>query len=90
MTKQDFIAAIAEKTGFTKKDSDLFAKAFIEELSDVLKAGDSISFQGFGTFKTADVAARESRNPATGEKIMVEAHKKVVFTASSALKEAVR
>lgn len=90
MTKQDFVSALAEKTGMTKKDTDAFAKAFIEGLAEVMKAGDSISFQGFGTFKSAEVAARESRNPATGEKILVEAHKKPVFTASSALKEAVR
>lgn len=90
MTKQEFVSALAEKTGMTKKDADQFAKAFIEEVAEIMKAGDSIAFQGFGTFKVTEVAARESRNPATGEKIQVEAHKKPVFAASSALKEAVR
>lgn len=90
MTKQDFVSALAEKTGLTKKDTEAFTKAFIEELTDVMKAGDSISFQGFGSFKAAEVAARECRNPATGKKIKVKAHKKPLFTASSTLKEAVR
>ena len=45
MTKQDFVSALAEKTGMTKKDADQFTKAFVEEIAEIMKAGDSIAFQ---------------------------------------------
>lgn len=90
MKKDEFISALAEKTGLTKKSTEAFTKAFVEELAEVMKAGDSVSFRGFGSFKAADVAARTCRNPATGKKIKVKAHKKPQFNASAALKEAVK
>lgn len=90
MTKAEFISAVAEKAEISKKDAEKFAKVFVEELAEVMQNGDSVSFQGFGTFKAAEVAARECRNPATGATVKVAAHKKPVFTASSALKDAVK
>ena len=89
MTKTELIAAIAEKTGASKKDSDAALAATIEAITEALKAGDKVQLLGFGTFEVKDVAAREGRNPKTGETIEIAACKKPAFSAAKALKDAV-
>ena len=90
MTKTELIAAIAEKTGASKKDSDAALAATIEAITEALKAGDKVSLVGFGTFEAKKRAAREGKNPRTGEKITIPATIAPTFKAGKALKEAIK
>jgi len=89
MTKAEFVAKIAEKTGSTKVDADKAVQAFLETVTDVLKAGDKVAFAGFGSFEVTERAAREGRNPQTGETIQIKASKAPKFKAGKSLKDAV-
>ena len=89
MTKTDLINAVAEKAELSKKDADKAVAAVFAAISDSLVAGDNVQLVGFGTFEVRDRAAREGKNPATGEKIQIAATKVPAFKAGKALKEAV-
>ena len=89
MKKADFIQAVAEKAGLSKKDSLKVVDAALEVIQNALVAGDSVSFIGFGTFGTADRAARKARVPGTKKVIDVPASKAVKFKVGRKLKEAV-
>ena len=89
MNKTELVAAIAEKTELSKKDSEKALKAFIDVVSEELQKGEKIQLVGFGTFEVAERAAREGRNPLTGEKMQIEASKAPKFKAGKALKDAV-
>ena len=89
MKKADFIQAVAEKAGLSKKDSLKVVDAALEVIESALVAGDSVSFIGFGTFGTADRAARKARVPGTKKFIDVPASKAVKFKVGKKLKEAV-
>lgn len=68
MNKAELIAAVAENAELTKKDAEKAVKAFIEVVTDELKKGEKVQVVGFGTFEVAERAAREGRNPHTGER----------------------
>ena len=87
MNKTELVGKLAEKTDFTKADSEKFLSAFTETVFENITT-DEIRLAGFGTFKTADRKARTARNPQTGEEISIPARKVPVFKASSTLKEA--
>ena len=89
MNKNELIAAVAEATGVSKKDTDAVIKATFEKITETMVAGDKVQLIGFGTFEVKDVAAREGRNPQTGETIKIAASKKPAFSASKALKDSV-
>ena len=89
MTKAEFVAKVAEKTDLKKVDAEKAVNAFLETVAETLKAGDKISFTGFGSFEVADRAAREARNPQTGEKMQIKATKAPKFKAGKGLKDAV-
>jgi DNA-binding protein HU-beta len=89
MTKAEFVAKIAEKTGSTKVDADKAVQAFLETVTDALKAGDKVAFAGFGSFEVTERAAREGRNPQTGETMQIKASKAPKFKAGKTLKDAV-
>jgi len=89
MTKAEFVAKVAEKTDLKKADAEKAVNAFLETVSETLKAGDKISFTGFGSFEVIDRAAREARNPQTGEKMQIKATKAPKFKAGKGLKDAV-
>ena len=80
MNKTELVEAIEKKTGFTKKDADAAVKA-------ALRACDKVQLIGFGTFEVKERAAREGRNPQTGEKMIVAASRSVHFKPSSNLKK---
>lgn len=90
MNKQELITAIAAKTELSKKDADKAFVALKDTIVEALKAGDKISLVGFGTFEVKTKAARESRNPQTGEKMIVPEKKVPSFKAGTGLKDAVR
>ena len=89
MTKADLIAAVAEKSGFSRKDSEKALNAVIASITDALTSGDKVQIVGFGTFEVRERAAREGVNPRTGDKIKIAASKVPAFKAGSALKDAV-
>ncbi|MCR4941237.1 MAG: HU family DNA-binding protein [Campylobacter sp.] len=89
MKKTEFIQAVADKAGLTKTDSKKALDATLEAISELLAKGDSITFIGFGTFSTADRAARTARVPGTNKTIQVPASKAVKFKVGKKLKEAV-
>ncbi len=89
MNKTELVAAIAEKTELSKKDSEKALKALIEVVSEELKKGEKIQLIGFGTFEVAERAARTGKNPQTGKAIKIPASKAPKFKAGKALKEAV-
>ena len=89
MTKTELISVVAEKTGFSKKDADKAVAAVLDSMSEALAGGEKIQLVGFGTFEVRDRAAREGKNPATGEKITIAATKVPAFKAGKALKDAV-
>lgn len=90
MTKADFVAKMAEKTGSTKKDAEAAVNAFLEVVTETLVAGDKIAFTGFGSFEIVERAAREGRNPSTGAAIKIAASKAPKFSAGKSLKDAVK
>ena len=89
MNKTELVAAVAEQAGLSKKDAEAAVKAFTDVVSDALKKGDKIQLVGFGTFEVSERAAREGRNPRTGETMTIEASKTPKFKAGKALKDLV-
>lgn len=89
MNKTELIAAVAEKTDLSKKDADAAVSAVLGVITDALKAGDKIQLVGFGTFEVRNRAAKQGRNPRTGETMTVPASKVPAFKAGKALKDAV-
>ena len=89
MNKAELVAAIAAKTELSKKDSEKALKAFIDVVSEELKKGEKVQLVGFGTFEVAKRAAREGRNPSTGETMNIPASKSPKFKAGKALKDMV-
>ncbi len=89
MTKTELINAVAEKTGFSKKDSDKAVAAFIDSVTEALAAGDKVALVGFGTFEVKTRGERQGINPRTKEPITIEASKLPAFKAGKALKDAV-
>lgn len=89
MNKTQLIEAVAAKAGIKKKEAEAAVNAFTAVIEDALKAGDKVQVVGFGTFEVKERAAREGRNPKTGEKITIAASKHPAFTAGKALKDSV-
>lgn len=89
MNKTELVAAMAEQAELSKKDSEKALKAFIDVITEELKKGEKIQLVGFGTFEVAERAAREGRNPLTGETMQIKASKAPKFKAGKALKDAV-
>ena len=81
MNKTELIAAVAEKTDLSKKDADAAVSAVLGAITDALKAGDKIQLVGFGTFEVRNRAAKQGRNPRTGETMTVPASKVPAFKA---------
>lgn len=90
MNKAELIAVVAEKTGFTKKESESAVNAFIGSVEDALVNGEKVQLIGFGTFETRERKARQGRNPRKpDETIEIPASTAPVFKAGKALKDAV-
>lgn len=89
MNKQDLINAIADDTGVPVTTARKMLQSLEFNISQALANGQEVKLVGFGTFKTAPRAAREGRNPKTGETIMIPATIVPKFVAGKALKDAV-
>ena len=89
MNKTELVAAIAEKADMSKKDAEKALKAFEEVVTEELTNNGKVQLVGFGTFDVAERAAREGRNPQTGEPMHIAASKAPRFKAGKALKDAI-
>jgi len=90
MNKTELIAAITEKTGFTKKDAEKALNAVVDVITDALTKGEKVQIVGFGSFEVKDRPERVARNPqAPDQEITIPASKAPVFKAGKSLKEAV-
>ena len=87
MNKQELISAAAEKTGFSKKDTEMTINAALETIVQALEEKEKVQLVGFGSFEVKQRAARIGRNPKTKEAIEIPASKAPVFKPSKALKD---
>ena len=89
MGKTELISYVAAETKLTKVDSQKAVEAVLERITEALKKGEDVRLIGFGSFAVSKSAAREGRNPRTGEKIKIAASNRPVFRVGKELKEAV-
>ncbi len=89
MNKGELIDAVAAAADLTKSDATKAVEAFVDTVTRALKKGDQVSIVGFGSFSVKARAARQGRNPKTGETITIRASKVPGFKAGKALKDAV-
>ena len=89
MTKTDLVNVVAAETEVSKKTVETVVNATLDAIANALKENDKVQLIGFGTFEVRDVAAREGRNPRTGEKITIAASKHPAFSAGKALKDSI-
>lgn len=89
MNKAELIAAVAEKAGLSKKDSESAVNAALDAITAALEDGDKVQLVGFGSFEVKSRAARTGRNPKTKEAIEIPASKVPVFKAGKVLKDIV-
>ena len=87
MNKTELVAAMAEQAQISKKDAEAALKAFTDVVANELKASGKVQLVGFGTFEVSERAAREGRNPQTGETMTIAASKAPKFKAGKALKD---
>ena len=87
MNRKELVDALAEKTGHTKKDAESFLNAFMDSVVGELKKGGSVNLVGFGSFKVSERAARDGRNPRTGDSIKIAASKVPTLKAGKEFKE---
>ena len=87
MNKGELIKVMAEKAGFTNKDAATAYEAFVEAVTEALKAGDKVQLVGFGTFEIKNVEAKTGINPQTKEKVEIAACKKPVMKFGKAYKD---
>ena len=89
MNKAELIAAVAEKTGMSKKDTEVVIAATLNTITEALAEEEKVQLVGFGSFEVKKRAARTGRNPKTKETIEIPASKAPVFKAGKALKDTV-
>jgi len=89
MNKTELVAAISEQAGISKKDAEAALKAFTDTVTAELIKGEKVALVGFGTFEVSERAARDGRNPLTGEAMKIKASKTPKFKAGKAFKDAV-
>jgi len=90
VNKAELVAAIAEKSGLTKKDAEKALAAFTEAVTEAVKADDKVQIMGFGTFELRKREAHMGNNPRTGEKVQIEASNVPAFKAGKGFKDAVK
>ncbi|HEY4490184.1 MAG TPA: HU family DNA-binding protein [Candidatus Paceibacterota bacterium] len=90
MNKAALIEAVHAKLGGTKVQAEQAVETMIDTIVDTLKKGGEMSIAGLGIFSTKTRAARQARNPRTGETIQVSAMRVPKFRAAKALKDAVK
>lgn len=90
MTKAEIIKAVADSTEQDKKIVAEVCNAFLFEIKEMLISGGEVQIAGFGTFKLTERQERTGRDPRTGEKLIIPAHKTIHFTPSKTIKDALK
>jgi DNA-binding protein HU-beta len=90
VTKAEFTDRVAAKSGLSKRDATKAVDAFLDSVTEALKAGEQVSFTGFGKFSPQHRKERQGVNPRTGEKVTIPAARVPKFSAGSQLKQALR
>ena len=88
MNKNEFVERVSEHADMSKSDAAKAVDAVFDSITEALKKGDDVRIVGFGTFSASKRAAREGRNPRTGETIQIKASNQPKFTAGKGLKDA--
>lgn len=88
MTKNELIAAVAEKAGLGRSEAANAVEATFDAISATLGKGGEVKIAGFGNFKVTKRAAREGRDPRSGQPVQIPESKRPKFSAGKALKEA--
>jgi DNA-binding protein HU-beta len=89
MNKGELVDAVAEKAEVTKRDADAIVTAMVEAIMEAVASGDKVTLVGFGSFEPRDRAAREGRNPQTGETLKIAATTVPGFSAGKGFKQLV-
>jgi DNA-binding protein HU-beta len=87
MNKTEFIEKVAEEVGGTVNEAQRYFDAIENVVTSALKSGEEVQITGFGKFYVQERAAREGRNPQTGQKMNIPAQKIPSFSAGNTLKE---
>ena len=90
MNKTELIDKVAEESALSKSAAEQVVNNVFSAIAEAMKAGDKVTLVGFGTFSVSERAAREGRNPQSGEKLSISAKKVVKFKAGSKLSEVVK
>jgi len=91
MTKAELVEAVMKETGIEKKtEATRAVEAVFDSIVKTMGRGEDVAITGFGTFRVVKRAARQGRNPKTGETIQIGASVKAKFRAGKVLKEAVK
>ncbi len=85
MTKAEIVELIAEKTGFTIKETKIVVDQFLEEVKQLLSGDNHLEIRGFGTFRVKNYKSRKARNPKTNDEVNVPARRKALFKVSKDL-----
>ena len=88
MNKNEFVDRVADMADMTKAEAGRAVDAVFDAITEALKKGDDVRIVGFGTFSASKRAAREGRNPRTGETIQIAASNQPKFSAGKGLKDA--
>lgn len=86
-TKAEMMAAVAERSGASKKTVEDVLGAFFDHTAEQIKAGEKVAWPGFGTFSMAERGARKGRNPQTGETIKIKKSRSIRLSTSAPMKE---
>lgn len=89
MNKNEFLRAVADKSGATLKATTEFYDAFVEVVTKAMKANDKVSLVGFGTFEAKRKPARVCKNPQTGKEVKVKACKSPALKFGKSFKESI-
>lgn len=89
MNKTELIAAVAEKTGLERKESEQAVNAVFDAITEALAAGEKVSLLGFGAFEVKERAARVGRNPQTKEAMTIPAYRTAAFKVGKVLRDAI-
>ncbi len=90
MNKEELVKAVSEQSQLTKDSASKAVDAILSTITGSLKKGEPVNLIGFGSFKVSQRAAREGRNPQTGQPLSIPAMKVPSFTAGKSLKDAVK
>ena len=88
MNRSELVTTVASNAGFSKGDAEKAVDSLLTAITDALKRGDEVRLVGFGTFAVANRAAKQARNPRTGDPVTVAASRQPKFKAGKALKDA--